>query len=305
MHRRSLVVCLAVLTAASCSRKPAPSPLGIDAQLAAMTPREATVLAGFRMDRIRSSPLYEEYFRGRLPGAGDAAGELMRFQEQVDELLVAVSGRETLVLARGRFDRAAVERKLRDSGAAETSVAAHKAFGGSNALFVPLDGGYALAGPRTLVEDALGRAGHTVALPARFFKPAQEIPAASHAWVISVGQLPPLAIPERSNLANLPRALERVELATASADLGNGMKLHAAATCTTEDDARQIQTLLRGVIGMARLSAPADQRELRAAFDRIQVAQSERTVTLSANLPADLVDLLAGALGVRRGETGR
>lgn len=270
-----------------------------------MTPREATILAGFRMDRIRTSPLYEEYFHGRLPGAGESAGELMRFQEQVDELLIAVTGRETLLLARGRFDRAAVERKLQETGAAGTSVAGRKAFGGGGALFVPLDGGYVLAGARTLVEDALSRAGHTVALPARFFKPAQEIPASSHAWVISVGQLPPLPVSERSNLANLPRALEHVELATASADLSRGVKLRMAAACTTEDDARQIQTLLRGLLGMARLSAPSGERELLAALDRIQVVQDERTVTVNANLPADLAELLAGALGVRRSETGR
>ncbi|MBN8732757.1 MAG: hypothetical protein J0L64_19620 [Acidobacteria bacterium] len=292
-------VVAAVCVMGACSRKPAAPPLGIDAQLAAMVPREATILGGFRMDRIRTSPLYEEYFRGRLPMGGDTARGLMQFQEQIDEVLVAVVERDSLVLVKGRLDKAAVEAKLREGNAPAATVGGKPGFEQNGVAVVLLDGGYALAGPRARVEDALTRMGKNVVLPARFFQTAQSMPAASHLWVISVGRLPVLELPERSNLANLPRALENVELAKMNADLSNGFKMSAAATCTTEPDAKQIHTLLRGVIGMARLSTPSDKPELMKVFDRIQIAQKERVVTLEASLPPEMIDELAGTFGLR------
>lgn len=294
------LVISAVSVMGACSRKPAAPPLGIDAQLAAMVPREATILGGFRMDRIRTSPLYEEYFRGRLPMGGENARGLMEFQDQIDEVLVAVVERDSLVLAKGKMDRAAMEAKLREAKAPEATVGGKPGFEQNGVAVVLLDGGYALAGPRARVEDALTRMGKNVVLPARFFQTAQAMPAASHMWVISVGRLPVLELPERSNLANLPRALENVELARMNADLSNGLKMSAAATCTTEPDAKQIHTLLRGVIGMARLSTPSDKPELMKVFDRFQIAQKERVVTLDASLPLEMIDELAGAFGLRQ-----
>lgn len=302
MHR---IVHLGALTAmllagAGCSRKPADPPLGIDARLAAMAPREATILAGFRMDRIRKSPLYETYFKGRLPMGGETSREMMQFQEQIDEVLAAVTGKETMVLARGRMDRAAIETKLRSSKTPEETIAGRKGFAKDGVALVLLDGGLAVAGPRAQVEDALSRVDKTVALPARFFNASQTVPADSSMWVISVGRLPGFTMPERSNLANLPRALEHVELATASADLSSGVRMAAAATCTSDEDAKQIHTLFRGMIGMARLSTPNDNPELLKVFDRIQLVQTGRSVKIDANLPADVIQTLDGALGFRR-----
>ncbi|MEP7364828.1 MAG: hypothetical protein ABI972_16355 [Acidobacteriota bacterium] len=293
-----------LLVGAGCERKAAAPPLGIDAGLAAMVPREATVLAGFRMDRIRKSPLYEKYFKNRLPVGGETAKEMMQFQEQIDEVLAAMTGKDTLVLARGRLDRAAIEAKLRSAKVEEAVIGGHKGFTKDKIALVLLDGGVALAGPREQVEDALSRAGKIVALPARFFNPSRTIPAESSVWVISVGRLPAFNVPERSNLANLPRLMENVELATANADLSDGVKFSAAATCTTEDDAKQIQTLFRGLIGMARLSTPNDKPELLKVFDRIELKQTSRNVEVNANLPVEVIETVGNAFGMRRPHLG-
>ncbi len=301
-----MVVAVAALLLAGfgCSRKAAEPPLGIDAKLAAMVPREATVLAGFRMDRIRKSPLYEKYFKNRMPVGGETAKEMMQFQEQIDEVIAAVTGKDTLVLAKGRLDRPAIEAKLRSAKVPETTLAGRQGFEKDKVALVFLDGGVALAGPRAQVEDALSRADKIVALPARFFNPSKSIPAESSLWVISVGRLPSFNVPERSNLANLPRLMENVELATANADLSAGLKLSAAATCTSEEDAKQIQTLFRGLIGMARLSTPSDKPELLKVFDRIELKQSARSVEVNADLPVDVIETVGGALGIRRPGVG-
>ena len=304
MRRAFVAAALGALlvAGAGCSRKAAEPPLGIDAKLAAMAPREATVLAGFRMDRVRKSPLYDKYFKNRMPMGGDTARDMMQFQEQIDEVLAAMTGKETLVLARGRMDRAAIETKLRASKVPEATIAGRQGFVKDDVALVLLDGGYAVAGPQAQVEDALSRADKVVALPARFFNPAKTLPAESSMWVISVGRLPSFSVPERSNLANLPRVLENVELATASADLSAGLRMSAAATCTTEDDAKQIQTLFRGLIGMARLSTPNDKPELLKVFDRIELKQSGRGVEIGANFPAEVIETIGGAFGLRRGD---
>lgn len=291
-----------LILGAGCERKPAAPPLGIDARLAAMTPREATVLAGFRMDRIRKSPLYEKYFKSRVPVGGKTAQEMMQFQEQIDEVLAAVKGEEeALVLARGRMDKPAIEAKLRAAKVPESTIAGRPGFVKDKVALVLLDGGVAVAGPQAMVEDALSRADKVVALPARFFQPAKSIPAESSLWVISVGRLPSLKVPGRSNLANLPRLMENVELATANADLSAGLRVSADATCTTEEDAKQIQTLFRGLIGMARLSTPNDKPEMLKVYDRIELKQTGRSVSINANLPTDVIETIGGAFGIRRG----
>ena len=291
-----------LLAGAGCERKAAAPPLGIDARLAAMVPREATILAGFRMDRVRKSPLYEKYFRNRIPVGGNTAKEMMQFQEQIDEVVAAVTGKDTLVLACGRLDRAAIEAKLRSSHAPEATIAGRPGFLKDNVALVLLDGGVAVAGARAQVEDALTRAGKVVSLPARFFQASKNIPAESGVWVISVGRLPALPIPERSNMANLPRLLQNVELGTASADLSAGLRFSAAATCTSEDDAKQIQTMFRGLIGMARLSTPNDKPELLKVYDRIELKQSARSVEINADLPVDVIETVTGAFGLRRAD---
>ena len=289
-----------LLISVGCERKAAAPPLGIDARLAAMVPREATVLAGFRMDRIRKSPLYEKYFKNRIPVGSDTAKEMMQFQEQIDEVVAAVTGKDTLVLARGRLDRAAIETRLRSGKVPETSIAGRQGFVRNNIALVLLDGSVAVAGPRAQVEDALSRANKIVALPARFFQPSKTIPAESSMWVISVGRLPSFDVPDRSNLANLPRVLANVETGTASADLSAGIRMSAAATCTTDEDAKQIQTLFRGLIGMARLSTPNDKPELLKVFDRIELKQAGRSVEINANLPVDVIETVSSAFGIRR-----
>jgi hypothetical protein len=300
----STVLVAIILAMPGCSRKAAAPPLGIDARLAAMVPREATVLAGFRMDRIRKSPLYEKYFKDRMPVGGDTAKEMMQFQEQIDEVIATLTGKDALVLARGRLDRAAIEAKLRSAKVEETVIGRHKGFIKDKIALVLLDGGVAVAGPREQVEDSLSRADKIVALPARFYNASKTIPADSSLWAISVGRLPAFNVPERSNLANLPRQLENVELATANADLSAGLKVSAAATCTSEEDAKQIQTLFRGLIGMARLSTPNDKPELLKVFDRIELKQSARSVEINANLPVDVIETVGGAFGVRRPHLG-
>jgi hypothetical protein len=238
---------------------------------------------------------------------GETAKEMMQFQEQIDEVLAAfttaVSSRDAILLAKGRLDRAAIEAKLRASGAAEAAIGGTKGFTKDGLVLVLLDGGYAVAGQRAQVEDALSRADKIVVLPARFFQPAKSIPADSGAWAISVGRLPEVKVPERSNLANLPRLMQSVELATAYADLSAGVRMSAAATCTSEDDAKQIQTLFRGLVGMARLSTPNDKPELLKVFDRIELKQKERSVEVTADLPVAVIETLEGALaGFRRGD---
>jgi len=105
------------------------------------------------------------------------------------------------------------------------------------------------------------------------------------------GSLPmPDALPSQGNLANLQNLLKALESWTLAADLRSGVKLETEAVYKTEQDAKQIHDALRGLLGIARLSTPADSPELLRVYDGVKIAMQKSTVTASADVPAGVLE---------------
>jgi predicted GNAT family N-acyltransferase len=56
------------------------------------------------------------------------------------------------------------------------------------------------------------------------------------------------------------------------------------------------------LIGMARLSTPNDKPELLKVFDRIVLKQTGRGVEIGANFPAEVIETIGGAFGIRKAD---
>jgi hypothetical protein len=94
MIRRVVVTCLLVALA-GCRPKPAPIVL-VDPALAILVPPDAVLLAGVRMKQLRES--------GIDP------------RKDVWELLITSDGKDTVVMARGKFSELGMEPKLEREG---------------------------------------------------------------------------------------------------------------------------------------------------------------------------------------------
>jgi hypothetical protein len=235
--------------------------------MAAFIPPDTVVLAGIQVDRLRETPLYRKLATSnRLP----------RFDSQNDitELLIANDGKNTLAIARGRFDRAAP--------------------GG----FTRVDSRIALAGSEPLVSAAIARrkSGRSGA-PAALLAHADALSVDPQIWAVVTGWpgLDPDTLRAMGNFANLNRVLLSTEEARLTIDLHAGVQAAFNGTCRSDAEATSLSESLRGLLGLARLSLPKNRPDLVTVFDAVQVKQEGRSVSVAAAIPEDLAEGLASA----------
>ena len=95
---------------------------------------------------------------------------------------------------------------------------------------------------------------------------------------------------EDSNLGNVNHLVRSVQNGLFSADLRTGFDFKATGTCDTDQAAKQIHDMLKGLVGIGRLSTPENRPEMLKMYDSIDVKQDGRVVNIAANVPQDVVD---------------
>lgn len=262
----------------------------VDPVLAALVPGDTIMLFGVRMAEVRSTPIYSQLMtQDRLSYLDDFAKNT-KFdpRKDVNDMLIANDGAESVVLGRGnfKFEAPAGMKKSDYKG-----VAVYGDRGGSYAI---LDATTVVAGSERAVHKAIdqkqsGRPGPTALLDR-----ARALPGSGQVWFVSNGwgKLPESAAEQGGNLANAGRILQSLENATATVDLRSGLDGDVRGLCRTDEDAKKLSEALRGMVGLGRLSVPENQPEMLRLFDGIKVEQTQRSVQLNLKIPADLVDRL-------------
>lgn len=263
----------------------------IDPALARMIPPDAVMLAGVRMDQIRTTPLYQKLMAQKRLAQLDQFAEETGFDPRKDvrELLVASNGKDTVVMARGTFQIRGFE------GVKQTSYRGYTLFAKEEAGVALIDGATAVAGKLGGVRAALDqyKSGNRNA-PAVLLARVQEIPPQNQAWSVAqgFGSFLEGSIPQTGNAANFGKILRSLENTTGAADFRAGLNGFATGLCKTEQDAKNIGDAARGLVGLGRLSVPDNQPELLRLWDGIQVDQQQRTVKITVTIPQDLIDKL-------------
>jgi hypothetical protein len=98
------------------------------------------------------------------------------------------------------------------------------------------------------------------------------------------------SLPSQGNLANLQNLLKALASWTLAADLRTGVKLETEAVYKTEQDAKQIHDALRGLLGIARLSTPADAPELLRVYDAVKISMEKNRVAVSVEVAAETLE---------------
>lgn len=213
--------------------------------MAACIPSDTVVLAGVHLDAVRASPLFRQF------GSGIAA--LLEPVRDASNVLLAYSGRDLLLVARGMFrttPAGAVLLKptlvLAGSGRAIRAATAQHAKG------VP--------GAPALMADAQSIAGQTI-------------------WAAVEGGVP---LPLTGNLGNLNRLLAYTDYITLTAELNSTLALHANGVCRSPDACQHLEETVRGLTALA--STASRNRDLIALLGSVRLEREGNT--LHADLKA-------------------
>jgi hypothetical protein len=271
----------------------------VDNVLARLVPADSSALFGARMEALKLTPLYGKLVaQQKLPQLDSFAGETgFDPRRDVRDLLVASNGKPNagVLLARGSF-HIAVPTEMKSN----LKPLRYKGYllnvsQKEDAGFCIMDSTLAIAGPTSSMKAALdqylsgGKAGTAPVLDL-----ARAVPMQFQVWSVSTGGADFLAsnLPHDGNAANFGKIFRALQDTHFQADLSRGLNAVAQGNCATEADAKNLGDAARGLIGFGRLSVPDNQPELLRIWDGIRVEQSQRVITITANIPQDLIDKL-------------
>lgn len=292
---RSVFLLAGLLGGLSCAKAPQTG-IAIRSAFRSFISPDTTLLAGVRVSALEAAPFYVRH-QDRLNFAqlNDLKEKIgLDPRRDLTELLAAYNGKQTLVIASGTFKSAEVKNKLVVLGAKRLEYRGNKLLlSGNQAVAFPGDG-LAVAGPVSVVETSLDlRANDSGGVPNELQQRLEAIPRQDQLWAATRGGLPFLQLAGNSDVQS---ALSNITgyISATSAGLGvdTGLHLRAEIICISEEGAQRVRDALRGALGLGRLTTKDNETDLLRLYDSIQVDESQRTVRVSSDLPADLADKL-------------
>lgn len=300
----SILLCgFVVLT--GCNRTSAITAMRIDPALMMLVPADTAILVGAKLDKLRETPTYQKHFSNvPMPRLDEFQKETgLDPRRDIWEVLFASNGSQSGVLmVRGKFATGELEPRLERQGATRTGYKGYNLFGDDrNAVFF-MNSSTAVAGSTLALKAMIdGRNRSGAGVPAALKPLLSAIPGASQFWAVFNGSSINLPFSSDSNLGNMNQIIRFIQNGRFSADLRNGFDFQATGTCNKDEEAKQIYTLLKGVIGFGRLSTPDNQPEMLKVYDAINVKQDGRLINVAANVPQNVVDQFIGTFaGSRR-----
>lgn len=283
---RVLALVLAI-TAAACGL--APSSARLDPRLEKLIPADTNMMLEVNLAQLRDTSIYREHLSQASPAELDDFTRRtgIDLRRDVDQLVLASDGKNSLLLAEGRFHPDDARQRLRAAGATSTPVAGTDVFqeGPNGVAFI--DSSVAVGGTAAGVRAALETQKNGGGIPAELRPALDAIASRDQIRAAMTGGA--VKFPAQGNLQNLAQLALSIEQASAGVDLQNGLDLQARADCRSDEDARRVHDALRGFIAIARMSSPANRPDLIRVFDAINVVRENRQVRVTASLsPQDL-----------------
>lgn len=232
-----------------------------DPALAAFIPDEAVVLAGVRLEQIRTTPAGKQLAE---------AGWLEPPGVEARDVLASWDGKHWLVAARG---------SLRGPSGPELAQV----------------GEFVLAGPAPAVKAAMKRQAAGGRPPRALIDRARTVPHGSQIWAVSYGA-PGLPPGEGGRLNAVQRLLNAMEDITFSADLRTGLDAAASGACRDERNARVVEETVRGMVSLGRMALGKRDPDLQRALEGISVEREGRAVRMRATAPEEAAGKLVLSL---------
>ncbi len=290
---RPIGVAILCLTLMGCPAKK-PAAVRIDQTLEALVPADTVFVAGGNVDAVRETPVYQKLLsRVPLPQLDEFTRQTgLDPRKDLSQILSCSNGKHGVLMARGKFNVADLEKRLQDRGAARFSYKNHSLFGTEQLTFLFLNSSTAVVGPAGQLRSIIDRNGSGGGLPPALRDLVRTIPANDQIWAALSGGLEglSLSVPRNSNLENIMSALKSIDTATLGMDLHNGFDLTAEVTCKTERDAKFVHDMVKGIVGYGRLNTPDNHPEFLQLYDAIKVTEQQNHTMVTAQIPTGLAD---------------
>jgi hypothetical protein len=186
--RLYLAVCLVFLTTA-CQRQPSPT-VFLDPALAVLVPRDTTLIAGIRMQRLKATPFYDSVVAGSPRRLEFRKTSGLTDDSDVWEYLIAYNGQDWLALMRGKFAEMGMEPRLDKPTARRVSYNGVTIIGDDAGAVAFLNPTTALAGRYEMILRTLDERNSNTGVPLPLEKLALTIPAVNEIWFASIGPMP-------------------------------------------------------------------------------------------------------------------
>jgi hypothetical protein len=282
----------------------------IDPAFRPLIPPDSQVLAGVRLEKLRSTDLYKKY-RAELP-----LPMLEQFKEKtgidpeqdIREALVVGSQAGAVVLVRGHFDPGELEPKLRALGTKPLEYKGHMLAGDERYAVAIVNRGVAAAGSAARLRALIDRRDQPVEIPVALTAGLAHVPGNAQLWVVGAGTIPHFGLLEehddiQSILENFVRYVNGAML---SLQVDSGLSFVGRVDCNSQEGVKRVNDALRGVIGLARLTTKTDEGDLLRLYDGIEVSAQGNTVKIDAKISPELVPKVVALLrgSVVRGMPG-
>ncbi len=273
--RRALLVLVLVVFAGCGSRKP--NAVRLDPALATLVPSDTILLVGARLDALRSTPLY------RKLGAGAAPGLLGGLDiDNVWELLAASNGRDTAVMARGKFATATgQEPEIARPGATRTPYKGYALVGLGDSAVLFMNPTMAIVGTPAALRGIIDQRGVSTGPPAPLAAELDAIPPETQLWAAGAGPRLAAIVPRAGNAANLANVFKLIDRFHAAADLRSGARIDAVALCPSDRDAES----LAGAVNALAAFAGLGRRGVA-----LRVTQQQAAVRVEGTVPEEVIE---------------
>lgn len=298
---RSLLICsvvVAVVCSAGCARKPQPG-ITVDPAFRTLIPPDTNLLSGIEWDALKAAPFYQRHQQDLKIPMVDAATERIGLNplQDVSKVLVVWNGNDWLLMERGRFNSADIQKKMISGGATTTTYKNRTLLGnmlGELVFFKSV----ALEGSAQTVRRAIDiESAGNGEVPEELAERLRALDKRDQIWTVNRGGLAyanlPMSADMQTALSNITGSIRGT---TAGLYVDTGVHLAIDLQCVSDQGATRVHDALRGLIGFGRLSTKDNEQDLLRAYDAIQVDKSNQTVDIRADLSGDLADKLIASL---------
>ncbi len=277
--------------------------ISLDRAFRPLIPPDAKVLAGAHVDKLQASELYRrENGRFPVPIFDEMSRQIgVDPRRDIMEAVMAWDGKQYLLLLRGKFSPAELERKLSQAGLHSTRYGKYALVGDTKDSVAFLSPELAAVGPVEMLKPAINRfesGGNAV--PEELQGRLKLISSGDQLWLASRGGLPfaEAALPSSDIGSLLSNIVGYVSATSLGVAVDSGFHVHGQILCISDEGAKRVHDALRGLIGFGRLSTKGNETDLLKIYDAIQVEQAQQTVNIKADLPGSLADALLNRLSV-------
>jgi hypothetical protein len=291
--KTSIAVLLAV-TAVSCSLKPQGG--NLDPSLALLIPSDTIAVVNVRLDLLQKTAVYQKYLsKQSIPQIDEFAQKTgIDPRRNLWEVLFISNGKHSAILGRGMFSDESEPRldNLTKQGAKRFGYKGLNLVGDDSSAVLLVSPTVLAAGDTAFLKQMVDTRDKSTGPPATLAALIKDIPHEAQFWGVYSGGPVSLPFEAKGNLANAGKVLSLIQQGSFYLDFRMGVNGVAMGQSASEPDAQQLESALRGLIALGRLSTPANQADAQRIWDGFRVTEEKKQVKLYIDQPEELVEKL-------------